>query len=224
MFVTKYVDNEFYEASLSGKLKFGTLESYRQSEKGIDFRLTDSEERVSTAVAREDILNKSFTINGSRFKNCTIKSEGGDSIHIHESFNAHIYCLVNGPYEKSHHTVFSKHNENGLLCYVVFDKEKFVKATQALFKSIPFLKVGMMVAGKISYLPTKELELSFVQLSNYQTTPMRAVFGKPERFRYENEFRVAIPSNNRIVPLFTQNFSSELQSNFTNAIVGCGSL
>lgn len=198
--ITKFVSAEFFEAVLSGCLRFGSLDEYQQTERN-EHRLLDNREGRSSHYVKGDLTNASFVLGGNSFVDVTMVG-CGQTIVVEESERALIFCATRGRYSTDTHRRFMEAGNDSCTHYVEFALVPFLAATRAFTNSIATRGIWAM-EFPIEYLE-KDREVSLTEIeriSNERPEPhtdarrariMRNVFTKPVRFEHEAEHRVAL--------------------------------
>ncbi|PHS21992.1 MAG: hypothetical protein COA85_12240 [Robiginitomaculum sp.] len=232
-FITKFVEEKYFEDTKAGRIKFGTLKEYREYEGDVEARLGDSQEGICTEVVRGPIVNKTFKFGIIDARNITIDPRT-TPVRSTLTYNAFIFCATTGNYDQQVHINIQSKNPT-LTHYVVFDLMRFQKPIFNLFNHCPF-KVEIY-GGNVFYQPP-EIFYDARNLSS-DIDPSRdmgkalerqemALFAKSPRFSYEKEYRIcAVPGWEKakiIKPVFTKGFSKDIQNEFASAVIGSGSL
>lgn len=223
---TKFVERRWLEDTLNGRIKFGSLASYRVCESGSEDRLTDNGEGCWTRSTYDSIGATITDANGNSFTNIR-NLGGGRTISRRSRFNAYIFCATLGSYNARTHTEIHARNPT-LAHYVCFDGPAFVLACielqRALYPDAP-LRVGHAPVrycdARESILSAREL-IQGVEPNNFAD----AVLTKPLRFKHEQEIRFVLgPAiGEEQSSVFTSSYPGDLQARFRMAVVSSGEL
>lgn len=235
-YITKYVNQEYFNATKNGHLKFGTLDEYRNQENGYENRFTDNAEGISelNVPCKGNTRNLSFVLGGWGVQNVSVIGNPNRNHMIASIINiidANVFCASVGKYNPNHHRIIKGKGNNTLTHYVSFELSKFIYACERLCKCMNAysLTVNPVIyqSRDVEILP-KDLSMNDpYNDSNFQINLFKKMlFHKPQKFSHENEIRVVIVplknKNDKISPVFTNNFPSSIPKLFRNAVASSG--
>lgn len=203
-FMTKFVPERFFGATLQGYVKFGTLQEYNSGEEALEARLRDNQDGVWSEWWRGNVENFSGSMSELKFANVTFAGDG-NAVKINHVFHAFAFCATKGPYDRAVHREIINAGNESLTHYVVFDTRLFLGAAGILFRDEPDRRMNI-IAGEIEYLKgPKDSERSTDQVRQgieprAAEAYMRAAFSKSAIFEHEREFRITAIRNGAPLP------------------------
>lgn len=231
--VTKFCAPDFFEPTLRGHLRIGTLEEFRNWEGG-EPRLRDADEGMFADVVPDDVLSASMRIDGMTLNNVSFTGGTKGAFKVVTYYHALIYCVTSGAFNPNVHAAFVREGNASLSCYVVFDARKLF---ETLVHAIGHCRSGegYFLCRDVDYVDEKsrdqsvpQLKAQYDQATGEAVDPMEqltnAVFRKPLRFAYEREIRLAaiFHKSRSEQPILLKDIPPQFADRARSAIVASG--
>lgn len=189
--VFKYCTSEVYDWYLSkGVFQFGTLEKYRKDFEGGAGYADEYEGRIDENVYGEFDSKKSpelkerlasYGISGN------FKAVAPIAITIPTITNFHVLSTAKSYENDSHRKWYERQNCNYDIC-IEFDLKRLIEKLVAGVKLLD--SVALLCGATVTY-QDKNFDMENIELTDRQKL-LFSVFGKPEHFCWENEYRFVV--------------------------------
>lgn len=197
--LTRYLSRVFparyLESNRSGFFRFGMLADYRRSEGS--GRFSDDAEGLRQRGFRNN-SGASVTIPEFGIHNCVFTGGGVADVMIEHSVDTPVACLSRGSYVPERFSEFSRRDADLKdAAFVVYDSHKLLFALCIELARPEWFEhpdESGIVGRAVSYesrLTMEDLHAAHV-FSQTHDDVTKAVWTKPERFRHEDEFRLAL--------------------------------
>jgi len=193
--ITRHIEKQYLESARSGYFRFGTIESYRAKEAGIDGRFGDRTDGVQSDVVYSKSGKYNVIFNGN-LVSAGRMSGVDDPVVFRTIANEYCSCSSIGIYDARRAALLISSGNNDIEAFVTYDVEALKAAIMEIL-SERHQKTLRLLGRPVEYRKKDrrwQIEDSFERQDNRDQLNLylETAFVKVPDFKHEEEFRLLL--------------------------------